>query len=273
VQSEKGPKSSFASCTLLVQIYVRLSTVDFKLREDMLALASQSSHFSKIKFGSRASLFTRDDRRPTMIIPALPPYILAPCIVLYCIVLPATPSVVTMNSAVPLLSLSSLLYLALFFSFPIGSFGDPTAECFPLAEQPNTFTCLDTTESELSAGDDCEDRHDSCVQWARSGECKKNPRYMLDSCRLSCNSCLDLHVGETQHVPDDDLTMREAIFNKLHETRQYIYQTVSSQFGMFHKCENQHPMCTYWAVQGDCARNAGFMEVSCPAACQTCHKK
>ena len=35
----------------------------------------------------------------------------------------------------------------------------------------------------------CRDDHTSCGQWATSGECQRNPRYMLKSCRLSCKTC------------------------------------------------------------------------------------
>ena len=36
---------------------------------------------------------------------------------------------------------------------------------------------------------ECIDGDERCVGWAAEGECKKNPGYMLTSCRLSCHSC------------------------------------------------------------------------------------
>lgn len=36
---------------------------------------------------------------------------------------------------------------------------------------------------------DCVDESDACAAWARDGECKKNPGYMLVSCRLACGAC------------------------------------------------------------------------------------
>ena len=35
----------------------------------------------------------------------------------------------------------------------------------------------------------CEDRDASCPQWAASGECTKNPGFMLPTCRKSCGAC------------------------------------------------------------------------------------
>uniref|UniRef100_H2ZB72 Metalloendopeptidase n=1 Tax=Ciona savignyi TaxID=51511 RepID=H2ZB72_CIOSA len=37
-------------------------------------------------------------------------------------------------------------------------------------------------------GGTCRDENAMCARWAGSGECQKNPRYMLKSCCLSCKS-------------------------------------------------------------------------------------
>ena len=34
---------------------------------------------------------------------------------------------------------------------------------------------------------ECPDYNDQCPYWAASGECSKNPSYMLYSCMKSCN--------------------------------------------------------------------------------------
>eukprot|EP00931_Biecheleriopsis_adriatica_P006867 TRINITY_DN108210_c0_g1_i1.p1 TRINITY_DN108210_c0_g1~~TRINITY_DN108210_c0_g1_i1.p1 ORF type:complete len:250 (-),score=44.51 TRINITY_DN108210_c0_g1_i1:35-784(-) len=35
----------------------------------------------------------------------------------------------------------------------------------------------------------CSDKRSDCSGWAKRGECKKNPRYMLDKCKRSCGGC------------------------------------------------------------------------------------
>ena len=35
----------------------------------------------------------------------------------------------------------------------------------------------------------CIDEHENCKGWAKVGECEANPKYMLVSCRRSCNVC------------------------------------------------------------------------------------
>ena len=36
---------------------------------------------------------------------------------------------------------------------------------------------------------DCQDQNSSCQYWASTGECAKNPDYMLVYCQKSCNVC------------------------------------------------------------------------------------
>ena len=31
---------------------------------------------------------------------------------------------------------------------------------------------------------------DMCAEWARTGECTRNPDFMVNTCRKSCNKCL-----------------------------------------------------------------------------------
>jgi hypothetical protein len=44
----------------------------------------------------------------------------------------------------------------------------------------------------------CEDTHEQCRSWAQTGECEKNPRYMLQSCTSACGSCAEKQTGCTR---------------------------------------------------------------------------
>ena len=47
------------------------------------------------------------------------------------------------------------------------------------------------TQMNLAASaDECDDEHESCDVWAKSGECIKNPAYMIHSCSKSCKTCI-----------------------------------------------------------------------------------
>ena len=37
--------------------------------------------------------------------------------------------------------------------------------------------------------EDCSDNSTHCDSWAKSGECSRNPAYMLETCKRSCKQC------------------------------------------------------------------------------------
>ena len=42
----------------------------------------------------------------------------------------------------------------------------------------------------------CEDNHENCESWAKTGECEKNPSYMKPNCKLSCGLCRQCQKGD-----------------------------------------------------------------------------
>merc|ERR1712054_694903 len=36
---------------------------------------------------------------------------------------------------------------------------------------------------------DCKDDNPDCAKWAKDDQCNKNPDYMKDTCKKSCNTC------------------------------------------------------------------------------------
>merc|ERR1712048_127161 len=44
-----------------------------------------------------------------------------------------------------------------------------------------------------SHGPACRDQNVQCGHWAKNGECKRNPRYMLQTCMISCGVCNRKH--------------------------------------------------------------------------------
>jgi len=70
----------------------------------------------------------------------------------------------------------------------------------------------------------------SCANWAKSGECWENPKFMLKKCRKSCNVC-----GGTC---EDDAKVVEA--------------------------------CPVWAGHNECSENPTFMLKNCRKSCNVC---
>lgn len=71
-----------------------------------------------------------------------------------------------------------------------------------LSRAPDGRTSTTCTNPELMQGstyDDCFDDHESCMDWAMSDECSRNPGYMESNCRSSCYVC------QSDGCHDDDL--------------------------------------------------------------------
>ena len=71
---------------------------------------------------------------------------------------------------------------------------DPPKKSYLCAvNSKNVFTCDE--ERERSDGtfrgenEVCEDKNDACCDWAHNGECTKNPDFMTETCRRSCDEC------------------------------------------------------------------------------------
>ena len=55
-------------------------------------------------------------------------------------------------------------------------------------------------EIDAETGMECLDRHDNCPFWAATGECEKNPKYMRDYCKKSCDRCKYVRVGSQEEM-------------------------------------------------------------------------
>ena len=77
----------------------------------------------------------------------------------------------------------------------------------------------------------CTDSNQYCSSWARIGECQKNPSYMNESCRKSCNQC---------------------------------------NGGGGYNCNDKSQHCDYWARTGECSRNPAYMKPNCTKSCNFC---
>ncbi|KAL3911945.1 MAG: hypothetical protein SGILL_007081 [Bacillariaceae sp.] len=114
-------------------------------------------------------------------------------------------------------------------------------------ESQNSGTCIQAETDSSDAGTDsttilnfeenaCQDDHDQCIQWSEAGECDKNPKFMLNNCRRSCDAC------------DNDI------------------QEPAEQ------CEDQHEQCEKWATAStnECEANPRYMHKHCKRSCGIC---
>mmetsp|Transcript_41914 Transcript_41914/g.64557 ORF Transcript_41914/g.64557 Transcript_41914/m.64557 type:complete len:130 (+) Transcript_41914:100-489(+) len=119
----------------------------------------------------------------------------------------------------------------------------------------------------------CMNEHPECEKWAKAGECKNNPQYMLLDCRKACHTCIPLHgLIEYNNVPQiaPEVDTRRIVLERLRETQVYVHERARHTVENFKTCRNLSSMCTYWSVVGECERNTAFMVDECPAACRKC---
>ena len=67
--------------------------------------------------------------------------------------------------------------------------GQPLQLCRELTDTFTWFNRVMTSPLLFPSLDSCYDDDYRCVKWAKNGECQKNPGYMLENCRQSCEVC------------------------------------------------------------------------------------
>jgi prolyl 4-hydroxylase len=137
----------------------------------------------------------------------------------------------------------------------------------------------------------CKDEHENCAFWQSHGECEKNPAYMNKHCPVSCNTCEQVAVvGDATESDDGHAEMQRASAKfgtmqtikgsrstdtavRLAESIAYMTSDVVLELSdkIRTNCHNRNELCTFWAVIGECEKNAAYMKTNCAPACQTCH--
>lgn len=119
----------------------------------------------------------------------------------------------------------------------------------------------------------CEDYNLECSQWKDSGECTKNPAYMLTNCKLSCGICrkegLGSDFGVVQICEGDQA---QKCIEVVSDMETYFKEVVSaSEYDKVRgRCKNREQLCSFWVALGECEKNPTYMKVHCAAACRTC---
>jgi len=89
--------------------------------------------------------------------------------------------------------------------------------------------------------DPCDDYYGECEEWADTGECDKNQKFMFTECQKSCLICID----------KEEYTECEEGENEC-------------------DCDDYDADCPEWAFQGRCLSDPEFMDEECPMSCGNC---
>ena len=145
-----------------------------------------------------------------------------------------------------------------------------------------------------SSSGSCVDTDDRCSVWASVGECSGNEKFMRKACPQSCGFCKNddyddgdgyevpaavkyhagfgAEYGEPQTAEGEREEETRALIAKIDEymkTKVFVeekYRSVRAD------CRNRDPLCSFWAVEGECEANPAYMTIQCAPACQSCLK-
>ena len=139
---------------------------------------------------------------------------------------------------------------------------------------PTSFAKDSNTDPRDVEEPECADENPECRYWASAGECQNNPSYMLEHCKLSCESCnngkyiIDSPSG--QLIPK--YHRKEEVEHIISQTAIYMKQiaTEDKYKDIIHECKNIDQHCSEWALDGGCDDNPTYMKDKCAPACQTC---
>lgn len=140
----------------------------------------------------------------------------------------------------------------------------------------------------------CKDLHASCAFWETHGECTNNAPFMKQNCPVSCHSCDEIHAEKaaaaTQRLTKEvavaqkqtmdfgtmqsiDGSRREEVAVRVVKSVAYMQseQVLELPEQVRTNCQNRNELCAFWAVIGECEKNAGYMKTNCAPSCLTCH--
>ncbi|RUS91092.1 hypothetical protein EGW08_001117 [Elysia chlorotica] len=173
-----------------------------------------------------------------------------------------------------------------------------------MGEEPYQLTCDtpcragQTEEGGLCVGEvivPCVDSNDYCENWAKTGECTNNPKYMEKTCRKACKICTSDDAeggetggaageqsgsdsgtgagGETETVgtPEPGTPKPET---PKPETPKPSTATggdnTGGDGGDSIVCKDDHENCRAWAATSQCSFNPGYMLKKCRKSCSVC---
>jgi len=110
----------------------------------------------------------------------------------------------------------------------------------------------------------CKNQNSKCESWAKSGECHKNPYYMLPYCCPSCTGTIGectVDVGGSSVC--DGLVKQDGCT----QNSEWMWANCCKSCK---ECLDTNPNCAYWASTGECDVNPTWMKANCKTSCNVC---
>jgi hypothetical protein len=109
-----------------------------------------------------------------------------------------------------------------------------------------------------------EDNNPNCPNWAKVGECKNNPNYMLRNCSKSCLSNPNDVVEDNNPNCPNWANVGECKNNPNYMLRNCSKSCLYNQNSVV---EDNNPNCPVWAKAGECIKNPSYMLKNCKKTC------
>lgn len=106
-----------------------------------------------------------------------------------------------------------------------------------------------------------------CNAWAQAGECENNPQFMKSQC---ASACARRPMDTLQEPPGE--CSRRATAGRCNEA-DTLRQCRSTCLNVYRTnlTEDTDGNCWYWATDGECESNAGWMARACARSCSILH--
>jgi prolyl 4-hydroxylase len=155
----------------------------------------------------------------------------------------------------------------------------------------------DPDNNSKTADDDddpqCQDGDKNCPYWAKNGECQTNKIWMTTNCPKSCQTCEEIkpksprRASQMKPAEVQEILRASASFGEpqtaegsqtsdtvdiVRASIDYMNSEDVQQLpsAIVASCRNQHHLCSFWALIGECDANKSYMRTNCAPACQTC---
>lgn len=127
-----------------------------------------------------------------------------------------------------------------------------------------------TTETPVKPDMTCRDTHKYCADWAKAGECKSNPAWMLKGCPVACDECENECADHNSHCSSwkarGECKKNAPYMNIYCAKSCEVCNTTGKQ------CKDEGKDCKYWATQRYCKdpRYKNYMKLRCKKSCKLC---
>ncbi|KAL7633442.1 UNVERIFIED_CONTAM: hypothetical protein RMT77_016313 [Armadillidium vulgare] len=128
-----------------------------------------------------------------------------------------------------------------------------------------------TTVSPVTPENGCIDSNEFCSYWSSNGECDKNPAWMHNNCKKSCNKCNEECKNDNLNCDSwakEGHCIKAAGYMIKH--CRLACKTCQGSGIANGNCSDENEHCASWSSSGECRSNPSYMHKYCKKSCKKC---